>query len=68
MDLYALRNHMVRFVFTDGEVIEGYVHTYISAYNNAPDPECVLIDYPRGGARGYLEITEEELKSATILD
>ena len=68
MDLYALRGHNVRFVFLDGEVIEGYVHTYTSAEDNDPDPESVDIDYPWGNAGGYLEITADELKEAVILD
>ena len=68
MDLYALKGHHVRFEFISGEVIDGYVHTYISAEDNDPDPESVLIDCPWGNAGGILEITAEELKEAVILD
>ena len=68
MDLYALRGHNVRFVFVNGSVIDGYVHTYISAEDNDPDPESVLIDCPWGSAGGYLEIAAVELREVVILD
>lgn len=60
MKLIDLFRHNVRIVCDNGKVIEGFVHNHISALDNDPDPESIMI--------GCYELSEKDIRSATILD
>lgn len=60
MKLSDLFRHNVRITCTNGLVIEGYVDVHISAENNYPDPESIMI-------QNY-EVFEEDIKDASIID
>lgn len=60
MELYKLFRHNVRITFTDGQVLEGFVNSYVSDEDNEPDPEYITI--------GNIGITEEEIDNVEILD
>lgn len=60
MKLSDLFRHNVRITCTNGLVIEGYVDVHISAENNYPDPESIMI-------QNY-EVFVEDIKDASIID
>lgn len=60
MELETLFRHNVRLTFTDGEIMEGYVNTYIDEFDNDPGPESIVI--------GNTIIGADEIEKAEILD
>lgn len=64
MDLRELLYHNVSVEFTDGGDIEGYVTAYVSAEDNEPETESIILVC----RNTHYEICIDEIKKATILD
>lgn len=64
MNLDVLLHHDVLVEFVDGGGMKGYVDAHISAEDNSPDPESIVV-FCRNA---HYEIGIEEIKKVTILD
>lgn len=59
MDLSKFNRHYVDIELVDGDILSGYVDAYISALDNDPEPESIIVI-----SNGILyEIAEDEITS-----
>ena len=65
MRIYDLFRHYVRIECTDGQIIDGYVHCYISDSDNDTDPESIIIRDDE--LAQDIELTQDDIKPAAIL-
>ena len=63
MNLSKFLHRDVLVEFVDGGIIEGYVDAHISADNNFPDPESIILIC----RNTHYEIGLDEIKKVTIL-
>ena len=63
MVLYELLHKSILIEFADGKEMRGYVDAYISAEDNDPDPESIIV-ISDGVA---YEVTAAEIKQLSIL-
>lgn len=64
MNLSILLHHDVLVEFVDGGDMKGYVDAHISADNNFPDPESIILIC----RNIHYEIGIDEIKKITVLD
>lgn len=64
MNLDDLLHHDVLVEFVDGGGMKGHVDAHISAEDNAPDPESIVLIC----RKAHYEIGIDEIKNVTILD